>query len=48
VIENLMSKLGYLSQRQGLSWRPELLRVAHSSPVSIGQQELQEQASLGE
>ena len=48
VIENLMSKLGYLSQRQGLSWRPELLRVTDSSPVSIGRQESQAQASLGE
>jgi hypothetical protein len=43
-----MSKLGYLSQRQGLSWRPELIPTTGSLPRPGGQQGQGAQASLGE
>ena len=48
VVGNLMSKLGYLAQRQGLSWRPELPREMGRLAEEANRDREREQAVLGE
>ena len=48
VIENLMSKLSYLSQRQGLNWRPDFPPTEMGPQVETGVERQRERAVLGE